>query len=398
MAESLPEPSLLTERRPGHPFDPHPGLTHIRERCPLSRMTYPDGHDGWLVTSHALVREVLADARFSARNELRHVPFPGGEMAGQPAPPGAFIATDPPEHTRYRRLLTGQFTVRRMRQLTEHIQRITEKYLDAMEQHGPVADLVEMLANPIPAQVICELLGVPFADRDQFQGHMSAWFSVDLTPEARVATYTAIAEFMRELVAAKRAQPDDDLLSGLTDSDLTDEELVNIGFSLLGAGLETTANMIALGTFALLRHPDQLTALRADPTLAEHAVEELLPYLSIVPGAVRAALEDVELDGQVIKAGETVTVSIPAANRDPERFADPDTLDLHRPTSGHVAFGHGIHQCLGQQLARVEMRVVLPALLTRFPTLELAIPAAAVPLRTEMVFYGVHRLPVTWQA
>jgi cytochrome P450 len=390
---------MLSERRPGHPFDPHPRLVQLRERSPLSRLTYPDGHEGWVVTSHALVRKVLADARFSARNELRHVPFlTGGEIADKPAPapPGAFIATDPPEHTRYRRLLTGQFTVRRLRQLTEHIQQLATAYLDAIEQQGPPADLVETLAKPIPAQVICELLGVPFADRDQFQDLMNVWFRSDLTTQERVATYTTLVEYMLALVTAKRTRPTDDLLSGLTASDLTDEELVNIGGSLLGAGLETTASMIGLGTFALLRHPDQLTALRADPTLADQAIEELLRYLSIVPGAVRSALEDVELNGQVIKAGETVTLSIPAANRDPEYFADPDTLDLRRSTAGHVAFGHGIHQCLGQQLARVELRVVLPALLARFPGLRLAIPPDEVPLRTETVFYGVRELPVTW--
>jgi cytochrome P450 len=390
---------MLSERRPGHPFDPHPGLVRLRERSPLSRMIYPDGHEGWVVTSHALARKVLADNRFSARNELRHVPFlTGGELAANPAPapPGAFIAMDPPEHTRYRRLLTGQFTVRRLHQLTEHIAQMTTAYLDAIEQHGPPVDLVEMLAKPIPAQVICELLGVPFADRDQFQDLVNVWFRSDLTTQERVATYTALAAFMQELVTAKRTQPTDDLLSGLTASDLTDEELVTIGGSLLGAGLETTASMIGLGTFALLCHPDQLTALRTDPTLADQAVEELLRYLSIVPGAVRSALEDVELNGQVIKAGETLTLSIPAANRDPQHFADPDKLDLRRSTSGHVAFGHGIHQCLGQQLARVELQVVLPALLTRFPTLQLAIPATEVPLRTETVFYGVRQLLVTW--
>jgi cytochrome P450 len=211
------------------------------------------------------------------------------------------------------------------------------------------------------------------------------------------AAYAAVREFIAELVAAKRAEPTDDLLSGLTAGDLSDEELVNIGFVLLGAGLDTTANMLALGAFALLSHPGQLAALRADPGIADHAVEELLRYLSIIPFTVRTALDDVELRGERIRAGETVTVSIPAANRDPAHFADPDTLDLLRPAGGHVAFGHGVHQCLGQQLARVELRVVLPALVTRFPALRLAIPAEDVPMRTDMLIYGVHALPVTWE-
>ncbi|WP_158891346.1 cytochrome P450 [Amycolatopsis anabasis] len=390
-------PSLPTERLAGRPFDPPAGLAELREQRPLSRLSYPDGHTGWLVTSHALVREVLADSRFSVRPELRHLPVPGAPGGNQPAPPGMFSGMDEPEHGRYRRLLTGQFTVRRMRRLTEQIQKITDEHLDAMARHGGPVDLVRAAAQPIPAQVICELLGVPYADRARFQGHALDLFRLDASPEQLAAAYSAVHEFIRELVAAKRAAPTDDLLSGLTTSDLTDEELVNIGFVLLGAGLDTTANMLALGVFALLSHPGQLAALRADPGLAGHAVEELLRYLSIIPFTVRTALTDLELHGERISAGETVTVSVPAANRDPARFADPDTLDLLRPASGHVAFGHGVHQCLGQQLARVELQVVLPALLTRFPALRLAIPAEDVALRADMLIYGVHELPVSWE-
>ncbi len=221
-------------------------------------------------------------------------------------------------------------------------------------------------------------------------------FHLDRTAEQRLACYTAVHGYLGELVQAKRAEPTDDLLSGLTTTALTDEELTNIGFMLLGAGLDTTANMISLGMFALLRNPEQLAALRADPGIADHAVEELLRYLPIIPFTMRAALEDVELDGQLVRAGETVTISLPAANRDPSKYTDPDTLDLFRSTSGHLGFGHGVHQCLGQQLARVEVQVALPALINRFPTLRLAVPADEVPLRTDMAIYGVHRLPVTW--
>ncbi|WP_344955706.1 cytochrome P450 [Actinomadura miaoliensis] len=388
---------MPTTRPADRPFDPPAGLADLREQRPLSRLTYPDGHEGWLVTGHALAREVLADPRFSVRPELRHMPVPGAPGSDRPAPPGMFTAMDAPEHTRYRRLLTGRFTVRRMRRLTEQIQDITAGYLDAMERHGGPVDLVQALAHPVPAQVICELLGVPYAERERFQGHALELFRLDASPETLAAAYTAVREFIGELVTAKRAAPTDDLLSELTTGDLTDEELVNIGFVLLGAGLDTTANMLALGTFALLSHPGQLAALRADPGIADRAVEELLRYLSIIPFLVRTALEDVELHGEKIRAGESVTVSIPAANRDPAHFADPDTLDLLRPTGGHVAFGHGVHQCLGQQLARVELQVALPALVTRFPTLRLAVPAEDVAMRTDMLIYGVHRLPVCWE-
>jgi cytochrome P450 len=389
-------PSLPTTRSAARPYDPPEGLAELREQRPLSRLSYPDGHEGWLVTSHALVREVLADPRFSIRSELQHLPVPGTAGSTQPAAPGLFGGMDAPEHTRYRRMLTGRFTVRRMRRLTEQIEGIAAEHLDAMEKHGGPLDLVEALAQPIPAHVFCELLGVPHADRARIQGPVLDLFRLD-SPEQLAAAYAEVHEFIGELVAAKRAEPTDDLLSDLTTSDLSDEELVNIGFTLLAAGLDTTANMLALGTFALLTHPGQLAALRADPGIANHAVEELLRYLSIIPFTVRTALEDIELHGERIKAGETVTVSVPAANRDPAHFADPDTLDLLRPASGHVAFGHGVHQCLGQQLARVELQVVLPALLTRFPALRLAIPAEDVPLRTDMLIYGVHKLPVAWE-
>ncbi|GAA2309043.1 cytochrome P450 [Glycomyces scopariae] len=392
----MKHPALPADRPADRPFDPPAALALLRERSPLSRMTYPDGHVGWLATGHALVREVLADPRFSARSDRYHQPFPGVPNAVRPAPPGMFGSMDEPGHGRYRRLLTGQFTVRRMRALTGHVEEVTAGLLDAMEQGGAPADVVRDLAVPLSSQVICELLGVPYADRERFQGPALRLFRMSDAPQERAAAFAAVHGFVSELVAAKRAAPTDDLLGGLVATDLTDEELVNIGFSLLGAGLDTTANMIALGAFALLEHPVQLAELRGDPGLAAPAVEELLRYLSVIPATVRAATEDVVLAGETVKAGESVTVSIPAANRDPARFADPDVLDLLRSTAGHVAFGHGVHQCLGQQLARVELQVAVPALLSRFPGLRLAVASEAVRMRTDMIIYGVHELPIEW--
>ncbi|MET7997577.1 cytochrome P450 [Amycolatopsis sp. NPDC005232] len=391
-------PELPVDRPAGCPFDPPAELGPIRERHPVVRLTYPDGHEGWLVTGYAQVRAVLADQRFSSRYELAHYPMPGLEGIEVPAAaPGDLTGVDDPEHARYRKLLTGRFTVRRMRQLTERVEQVTAEHLDAMARQGPVVDLVQAFAHPVPAVMICELLGVPYADRESFQGHAAAVSDVDAAPEERFAAYGKLQEYVGRLVPAKRAEPTDDILSELTTSDLTDEELAGLATFLLGAGLDTTANMLALGTFALLQHPGQLNALRADPDLADKAVEELLRYLSITHTGVRAALEDVELDGQLIKAGESVTFSVQAGNRDPERFADPDTLDLSRGVPGHLTFGHGIHQCLGQQLARVEMRVALPALVRRFPTLRLAVAPEDVALRPgHQNIYGVQRLPVTW--
>ena len=393
------EPVQLPMARPaGCPFDPPSELAQLREQRPLARMRYPDGHVGWLATGHSAVRAVLADARFSSRYEIMHYPFPDGPVGElPPAPLGDLTGIDAPEHTRYRRLLAGKFTVRRMHALTARVEQIVAEHLDAMEHRGPGVDLVEAFAQPVPALMICELLGVPTTDRDVFQRHTTTLTNQLSTDEERGAAINAFLEILHALVLVKRSAPTDDLLSDLIHgSDLTDEELAGIGSFLLGAGLDTTANMLALGTFALLCNPAQLAALRADPSLTDQAVEELMRHLTIAHTGARTALEDMEIEGQPIKAGETVTVSLQAANRDPERFPDPDALDVHRKATGHVGFGHGIHQCLGQQLARVEMRVAFPALFDRFPTLRLAVPPEEVPLRAHSNIYGVHQLPVTW--
>jgi cytochrome P450 len=400
MSESLHTVTTMpTARQPGCPFDPPKELIQAREHGPISRYPFPDGHQGWLITGYDLARSILADSRFSSRKELMlHHPlidYSGFEVP--PAPPGEFLLMDEPQHGRYRKPLVGKFTVRRMRLLTERVEQITAEHLDAMEKAGPPADLVTAFATPIPAIMICELLGVPYEDRGSFQKQVESFMSGETSDEDLMAAYTATQTYLAELVVAKRENPTDDVLSDLTDSDLTDEELRGMSLILLAAGLDTTANMLALGTFALLQNPAQLAALRADPALTDGAVEELLRYLSVAKTFMRTALEDVELGGQTIEAGTAVIVSYHTANRDPERFADPHMLDLGRQDGGHLAFGHGIHQCLGQQLARVEMRVALPALVNRFPTLRLAVPAEEVAVRPETAdIFGVKSLPVTW--
>jgi cytochrome P450 len=390
---SAPLPGLPTTRPAGCPFDPPSELATLR---PLTRMVYPDGHVGWLATGHEIVRAILADSRFSVRYELMHFPFPGGPDEIPPAMPGDMTGTDPPEHTRYRELLAGKFTVRRMRLLTDRVEEVCAEQLDVMAQHGPPVDLVTAYAQPVPALMICELLGVPYADHDFFQRQAQTLTSTSVPPQEKAAAMNSLYEYILELVLAKRKTPTDDLLSDLTTSDLTDVELAGLGTFLLGAGMDTTANMIALGTFALLTNPDQLDGLRAGWSTVDEAVEELLRYLTIAHTGVRVALADAELGGEVIRAGETVALSLQAANRDPARYPNPNTLDLSRHAAGHVALGYGIHQCLGQQLARVEMRVAFPALLNRFPGLGLAVDPADVPLRTDSNIYGVHELPVTW--
>ncbi|MGW7001497.1 cytochrome P450 [Streptomyces sp. NPDC054933] len=403
VTSSTPSPVTLPTRR-GCPFDPPDEYGTLRQSRPTSRLAFPDGKTGWLFTRYEDVRVLLADVRFSSDRRRASSPvraFPIRD--GDPRVPGSLIGMDPPEHTRYRRLVTRWFTVRRMRELAPRIERIVADRLDAMERTGPPVDLVREFARPIPSLVICELLGVPYGDRTDFQRWTATLFHLDEPKESVFAARDALWEYVRELVVAKRRHPDEALLSQLIHSEdpsagLTDQELTGVGQLLLIAGHETTANMLALGTFALLCHPEQSRILREQPDLVDNAVEELLRYLTIVQfGIVRVAREDVEVAGVRVRAGETVVASIAAANRDPAQFPEPDELDITRDAAHHIAFGHGVHQCLGQQLARMEMRTAYPALFRRFPTLRLAVPADQVPLRDDMFIYGVHRLPVTWQ-
>ncbi|WP_198680742.1 cytochrome P450 [Lentzea terrae] len=385
------------------PFDPPSQITQVRSTRPVSPMLFPDGHEGWLVTGYDAVREALADTRFSSRQDLGilHVPYPTPGMPEQTEPspqtPGLFISMDPPDHTRLRRKLTGAFTVKRMKALEEGIIEITERQLDELAKLTPPVDLVQAFALPVPSLVICEMLGVPYADRETFQSNSSKFMERDVNLDDKMAAYMAMHTYLYELVSSKRAEPGDDLLSDLArDEDLSLEELTGMAFLLLLAGHETTANMLALGTFALLEHPEQLAALRSNPELIPDAVEELLRYLTVADIFFRYAAEDIEFHGETIREGSTVILSLLAGNHDPAKFEHGDELDVHRNSRGHLSFGHGVHQCLGQQLARIEMRAGFEGLLRRFPSLHLAVPAREVKLRTDMNIYGVHALPVSW--
>ncbi|GAB2926229.1 cytochrome P450 [Nonomuraea sp. NPDC052634] len=383
-------------------FTPDPELARIREEEGVRKVSTSFGLDVWMVTRFADVREVLGDPpRFSNARSAGHRP-PGAprltddELRRIRA--GNLLMFDPPEHTRLRRMLTPEFTMRRMRRLEPRVRDIVTAHLDAMEAAGPPADLVTSFALPIPSLVICELLGVPYEDRADFQRRSGTMLDLSQPVERRAAAQLESRAYMSELVGRALKDPGDDLLGMLVrehGDDLSADELVGIGSLLLLAGHETTSNMLGLGTLALLRHPDQLGLLRKEPERWGAAVEELLRWLSIVhSGTIKVTTTEVEVSGVRIPEGELVVCALPAANRDPAFVPDPERLDISRGEMGHVAFGHGVHHCLGAPLARMEMTIAFPALFERFPGLREEGPPAE--FRSFNVVYGLTSLPVAW--
>jgi cytochrome P450 len=389
----------LHMRRAG--FAPAPELTEVRDGPGVVRVRTPFGTDAWLVTRFADVREVLSDPqRFSNAKVALRVPemreLSDEDIARQRA--GNLLAADPPDHTRLRRMLTAEFTVRRMRRLEPRVREIVDEHLDRMERNGPPADLVADFALPVPSLVICELLGVPYTDREAFQQRTGRMLDFSLPMQERMQAQAESRAYMAELVARVQAEPGEELLGMLVrehGDDLSTDELIGIASLLLIAGHETTSNMLGLGTLALLRHPEQLVLVRDEPERVDGAVEELLRWLTIVhSGTAKMTTTEVELAGQRIPEGELLVLTLPTANRDPELLADPERLDVTRGAIGHLAFGHGVHHCLGAPLARMEMRIAFPALLRRFPHLRVTSDDA--DFRSFHVVYGLTALPVAW--
>ena len=387
-------------RPAGCPFDPAPALRDDQQEGPMRRVRLWDGSSPWLVTGYAEQRALLAHPAASAEPDSPGFPNFAKDFgkAGM-----SFVMMDDPEHNRLRRTVIAQFTVKRVAAMRTRVQQIVDEQLDRMLAGPKPADLVAELALPVPSLVICELLGVPYADHDFFQETSRSILLREITPEERAAATGALFGYLDTLIEARLADPGDDMLSGLagriTAGELTRDEASEIGGVMLLAGHETTANMIAVGILALLRHPDQLALLRAnldDPALLASAVEELLRYLNVVHGGRRrAALADITIAGQTIRAGEGMILANETGNRDPAVFPDPDRLDIQRDARSHLAFGFGVHQCLGQPLARLELQIVYRALLERAPNLALAEPDH-IPFKYEGFIYGVHELPVTW--
>lgn len=386
-------------------FDPTPELRAIRENAGVQTVTNAFGMQVYLVTRYADVKTVLSDyARFSNGRPPGFV-VPGAppvdEEEAARARSGNLLGLDPPEHQRLRRMLTPEFTIRRMKRLQPRIVEIVNAQLDLLEAAGSPADLVEHFALPVPSLVICELLGVPYADRDDFQRRSARQLDLSISIPERLELAREARTYMSTLIAGARAHPGDDILGMLVrehGDEVTDDELVGVAGLLLLAGHETTSNMLALGTLALLRHPDQLAAVRDDPDAVAPAIEELLRYLSIVHTSIpRITTTEVELAGVPIPAGQLVFASLPSGNRDPEFIHSPELFDIGRGAPGHLAFGHGVHHCLGAPLARMEMQIAFPALLRRFPTLALAEEFDDVQFRSFHFIYGVKSLDVSWE-
>jgi cytochrome P450 len=383
--------------------DPYPALAALRRDEPVREVRLPDGPI-WLITRYGDVRAALTDPRFS--KDWRYT-LPAEQRADAPTSPlPMMLMVDPPDHTRLRKLVSRSFTVRRVTRLRPRVEEIAADLLDALDaqklddkaETGTV-DLLAQYAFRLPVQVICELLGVPDADREDF----SAWSTTmldDTSAEEQMAASEQMAQYLGKLIDDKRAHPDDALLSALVevaeDGDrLSQPELVGMALLLLVAGHETTVNLIGNAVLGLLTHPDQLTLLRERPELVPGAVEEFLRWNTPVYTApVRFASEDVEVAGTTVPAGAVVYLSLGSANRDSERFPDADALRVDRDPAGHVAFGHGLHFCLGAQLARIEGEVAIRALLDRYPRLSLAVDPAELQYRRSVLIHGLTALPV----
>ncbi|MFH8404129.1 cytochrome P450 [Streptomyces sp. NPDC018019] len=391
--------------------DPYAGYAALREAGPVHRIAGPDGRPAWLVTRYEDVRRCLADPRLSLDKRNARGGYRG--FALPPALDANLLNMDPPDHTRVRRLVAKAFTSARVEKLREPVRRVADALLDAVEGAGRT-DLVASYAGPLPIIVICDLLGVPEGDRPDFRAWTDALVTPDpARPEGAKEAVGAMMRYFTDLIAAKRAEPGGDLLSDLIlvrDGDrsgrgggdglgdrLTEDELTSLAFLLLFAGYENTVHLIGNSVLALLDHPDRLTALRTNPAELSAAVEEFARYDGPASLAIRRfPLEDVEIGGVRVPAGESVLLALASANRDPHRFTAAGTLDPGRDTAGHLAFGHGIHHCLGAALARLETVTALTALIRRFPGLRLDGPRAALEYRRTLRSRGLISLPVAW--
>ncbi|MEF2526624.1 MULTISPECIES: cytochrome P450 [Streptomyces] len=382
------------------PYHPPTAYEPLRAGRPLSRVSLFDGRSVWIVTGHAEARALLADGRLSSDRQNAAFPAPTPRFAGLRDRRTALIGVDDPEHSAQRRMLIPSFTLKRTAALRPRIQETVDRLIDAMVARGPRAELVGAFALPVPSMVICDVLGVPYEDHEFFEEQSRRLLRGPERADVEDAR-ARIDAYLARLIERKRSDPGEGLLDELVgrhpEAGGTDTgELVSLAAVLLIAGHETTANMISLGTFTLLRHPEQLAELREDPSLLPAAVEELMRFLSIADGMLRVATEDIEVGGVTVRADDGVVFSTSVINRDASVFERPDVLDWHRPARHHLGFGFGVHQCLGQNLARAEMEIALGTLFARLPGLRLAAEPDRIPFKPGDTLQGMVELPVAW--
>ncbi|BBG01404.1 MULTISPECIES: cytochrome P450 [Pseudonocardia] len=377
-----------------------PVYTDLRADTPVAEVTLPSGDRGYVVSRYDDAKLVLADPRFS-RAAMAADGAP--RLTPVPMPPNSLFSTDPPEHTRLRKLVTGEFTRRRITALEPRIQEMTDELLDTMAANGGPVDLNPALAFPLPVGVICELLGVPFEDREKFREWSNAIVSLTShTPEQMIEQRMQMAGYLYELIGRRADEPGEDLLSALIQAHqdrgaLDEGELIVMAMTLLVAGHETTVSMIGACVLTLLRHPEILAEVVENPGRVDAMLDELLRVNPIGDGGpLRITLEDVEIAGTVIPKGSAVLAAVCSANRDEKIFDRPDEFVPGREHNPHLAFGHGIHHCLGASLARSELRITIESLFRRFPTLRLAAPVEELRMKSGMLVHGLERLPVTW--
>ncbi|NSC25676.1 cytochrome P450 [Streptomyces albus subsp. chlorinus] len=404
-ANAAPDSATLPPDFPirrGSPFAAPAQYAALRAHDPVARVTLPTRKEAWVVTRYDDVRELLCDPRVSA--DIRRPGFPalgeGEQEAGARFRP--FIRTDAPEHTKYRRMLLPAFTVRRVRAMRSAVQARVDEILDGMLAAGGPVDLVSAYANAVSTSVICELLGIPREDLEFFRDVTRVSGSRNSTAEQVSAALGGLFGLLAQLVTERREEPRDDLISQLVTDHLatgnvTMEELLSTLGITINAGRETTTSMIALSTLLLLDRPELMEELRRDPSLTPAAVDELLRVLSVADSIpLRVAAEDIDLSGRTIPAGDGVIALLAGANHDPERFGEPERVDFHRTDNHHVAFGHGVHQCLGQHLARLELEIALATLIRRVPTLRLAGTRDDIAIKHDSATFGLEELRVTW--
>jgi cytochrome P450 len=384
------------------PLQPPPQYAQARATQPILPVSLWNGRRAWLLTRYDDMRRVVTDPRFSG--EFANPDFPTVTEARVVVDKQerAFVGMDNPRHDQYRRMFTKEFSTRRMIALRPKMAAIANRLIDSLIAKLQPADLVATIAVPFPSLVMCDLVGSPYEDHPFIIECAAGRHGLLQTPEQAAQKARELADYFMRLILRKEKEPGDDLVSRVIEEhvrsgNLSREDFAEIGAMILRAGHDTTTNMIGLGTLILLHHPEQAAVVRDEPDLVPGAVEELLRYISPVQFSPRrVALEDVAVGDVVIRKGDGVFALNPAANRDPAVFVQPDQFDVRRDASHHVAFGYGIHQCLGQILARMELQVVFPLLLKRLPNLSVAANAGEIRFKDDMQIYGVHNLPVSW--